>query len=109
MVLKENDKISFRKITFLNPHFKKLNPEELDKELAARKNMSESEKEAFKHDMEQQRELLEETPSIYIRLIVVVHKIQRLFVKSVYFYLFPYLVIPVSYLVYAGSMASYDL
>ena len=35
-----------------------------------------------------------------MRVISITHVVERVFFKSVYFYLFPYLVLPISYIVY---------
>jgi hypothetical protein len=38
-----------------------------------------------------------------MRLISITHEIERVFFKSLYFYLFPYLVLPMSYYVFPPS------
>lgn len=37
---------------------------------------------------------------IFMRFVIVTHALTKFFYKAIYFYLFPYLIVPVSYLFY---------
>ena len=57
--------------------------------------------------MAENKKLLEETSVFWIWIVIIEYNLQRLGIKSIYFYLFPYLVIPASYALY-GMYGEHD-